>query len=198
MQHRNPLCGRKENKNNWQNLRINSRTWGILFPKYCLRGYYLYIKRIVILDIDELITGIKERGAIVRDPLRVRRKRSKGRREGGLWKDSPKGKASLRDADRRYWRSVSGRWRQLKKEYGRRGKQFDITLEEWKQLWKEAGGVQIGEKWIPLFSLRGRGKEAVKVYRIDWDKGWVLDNVVIMYKGAIRANGRNLVGHGKQ
>ena len=144
------------------------------------------------MDITELVSKLKEGGGVVRDPVRLRRKPQKRVRKESLWVDSPEGKESLRNADRRYWRSVSGRWRQLKKEYERRGQKWDISLEDWKRLWEQAGTVLVGEKRIPLFLLRGRDKEAAKVYRIDWEKGWRIDNVVVMYKGSIMANGRKL------
>jgi len=89
---------------------------------------------------------------------------------------------------------VSGRWRQLKKEYERRGQEWNISLSQWKWLWEEAGVAQVGEKRMLVFQLRGRGKGDARLYRINQEDGWNINNVVVLYKGEVVANGRKWKG----
>ncbi len=141
------------------------------------------------MDIGELISALKEGRAIVREPIRLRRKPRKRKTRARLYEGSAKQKECLREADRRYWKSLKGRWRGMKKKYG---ETWQISLEEWKALWTQCPPAQIGEQLVPIFRLRGPRKEDAKIYRLSYSKAWTLENVGIWYNRTAWFQGRNV------
>lgn len=141
--------------------------------------------------LEDIVAQIKKEGHA---PKRSRRR----------WKRKPKEyegqyTPSRAASQKAFWSTVSGTWKHLTKTYRSRAKargeenKWKISLEDWKKLWETAGSRQLTDgSWISYFALRGRSKDACKLWRIDEAKDWTLDNVVVLYKGQVVANGRQL------
>lgn len=155
------------------------------------------------MDIEDIVSQLKERGTIIREPRRLRRKP----KERVLGEEARADRAEKRARRRAYkaqwWRSVSGSYYNLRKSYRLREKkriakgakplEFKLSLEDWKRLWEAAGTItQADGSLMPVFKLRGRGKDSAKLWRIDDQKPWQLDNVIVLYRGRVVANGRAL------
>jgi hypothetical protein len=158
------------------------------------------------VDIYELVAKIKAEGTPRRAPKSINKSRAKAEKtkkraakrgtKASFSEESYKKKVAR---DRRVYTTPRGAWMHLRKTYKSRAKKrgeeskWIISLEEWMLLWQAAGLITLsnGEK-VSLFSTRGKDSNSSKVYRIDASKPWQLSNMVVIYKGIVRANGRKI------
>lgn len=158
-------------------------------------------------NIEELIDGLKNRQILLKpNTYKPRRagKRYKGRRRVGVEEARAKKLAWRRQHYKGLQRTLEGSWYSMKKYYrwensrrvakGGKPLEFNLSLEEWKLLWQEAGMVWEGGIEIWVFRLRGRGPNKARLMRIDDEKPFTLDNCVVVWKGIVLANGRKC-GH---
>jgi hypothetical protein len=144
-----------------------------------------------VSSLDELVGLLKERTVVLKPHRRRWKRRPTGRKE----EYSPEEYKRKVETEKQIWRGVSGTWMHLRKTYASRARlkgeesPWKISLEEWKALWTEAGVDQYGRT---IFSLRGKRKEQAKAYRIDRTKPWTLDNMIVVYEGDVKANGRKI------
>jgi hypothetical protein len=158
------------------------------------------------MDLREVVARIKAEG----DPLRPPKAEHKSRSEAEKKKRraAKRGtKASFSEEaykakiarDRRVYTSPKGAWMHLRKTYKSRARargeesKWLISLQEWLLLWQEAGMERLSNTAsVSLFKLRSKDLAGAKVMRIDIQKPWQLDNMVVMYRGNVRANGRKI------
>lgn len=156
-------------------------------------------------NIEALVSRVKEGGVILhsrRVPLKRRRKARERLPKEELYLGSERWRKAHARYQKRIQSTVSGSWYMLsranrarnKDRAKRGGKQveFQLTLEDWKKLWQAAGMITYRGVEKAAFYCRGRTNEDVKLFRIDEDKPWRLDNTIILWKGILLANGRKL------
>lgn len=156
-------------------------------------------------NIEGLVAGLKERAVLLKpNTYKPRRagKRYKGR--GRLSAGEARARLKERNRERKrkckdnlkdsfYYLMKTYRWRNRKRlEKGTKPVEFNLSFEEYKRLWQEAGMVWEGGIRIWAFRLRGKGIGKARLMRIDEDKPFTLDNCVIVWKGIVIANGRKL------
>lgn len=143
-----------------------------------------------IETIEQLVEQLKAGG----EPARRRRRR---------WKSKPKPSGNVYTPSRAasqkaFWATPSGQWKHLCKTYRSRAKargeesRWKISLDDWIRLWNAGAHQQQDGFWISYLSLRGKSRDCAKLWRIDVEKDWTLDNVVVLYKGQVVINGRKL------
>jgi hypothetical protein len=155
------------------------------------------------VDLEQLVAQIKERGTIIKEPRRLRRKPRKDITEEARRVAKAKYKQALK---RIYMASIAGTWKELRKSYRNQQKrriesgkeplasmEWNISLEDWKRMWEAAGTIGLpGGGRIEAFKLRGRQKGDLRVYRIDYKKSWELKNMAVIYQGRGIVDGRKL------
>lgn len=154
-------------------------------------------------NIDDVIKRVKEGNVVIHPPSKValeaRRKRSKARRSyKGMWDKEYHRRGVAK------WRGgLKGQWHELRKAYrkttrdgeakGHKPIPWNLPYEDWERLWKAAGTLILpGGREVEAIKARGKRKEDVKIYRIDRDKAFSLENCIIVWQGHILANGRKL------
>ena len=108
---------------------------------------------------------------------------------------------------RREQQSFKGKWRALKKSLNSRARKkgevhsFHVSLAEWHYLWRKAGYLTKGDGTsVPAWKMRGRDKEGgwgnspevVQLRRWDLNRPYTLDNLYVVYKDSILADGYQL------
>lgn len=151
------------------------------------------------MDLFDIVEQIKEKGTLVRPPIRVR-KVKKGIAFKGLKSQfTPEQYARKVERDKETWAGVSGAWKHLRKTYASRARkrgtetQWLVSLTEWWLLWRAAGTVRMLDGAThTIFSRRGSKRGDAKVWRISPEKPWTLENMVIIFNGEVMANGRKI------
>lgn len=145
--------------------------------------------------LEEIVEALKERGVVLKPSRRRYKRRPTGRKD----EYTPEQYEAKKTRDKATWVGVEGTWKHLKKTYESRARkrgiecQWKISLEEWWTLWRASGSIQsLSKNGRTLFSLRGKGKDDCKVWRINPLAPWTLDNMLVIYQGEIYANGRKL------
>lgn len=149
------------------------------------------IKPEEVRDLEQLIGKIKQKSLLIQPHRRRWKRRPTGKKE----EYTPEQYEHKKERDKKTWVGVSGTWKHLRKTYSSKAKrlgaeeEWKISLEDWWRLWKAAGTDGQGRT---VFSHRGKHAGAAKVWRINCKKPWTLDNVIVAWRGEIRANGREL------
>jgi hypothetical protein len=159
------------------------------------------------VNIDDIVSRLQERKVVVQPPskiaLRARRKRRKRRSDLSRYPRGSEKWLALREKLDGFWTSPHGVWANLRKVHrdrarkaiaaGRKPIEWRITLEEWLALWTQAGEIPVqGGLMVAAFRLRGPKKGQAKLYRIDREKDWTLDNVIVVMDGDILVKGRDV------
>lgn len=148
------------------------------------------------MEIEDIIRQIKDRGDVIKKPVRLRRKPKEPRPRKRVGRDRVKHAA----ISKRWMRTIDGAYTHMANAYRARAKrraargtkavEWNLTRDEWRRLWRAAGYISLpGGVEIRAFALR---PQQVRMWRIDDNQPWKLDNIVIMYEGRAIADGRKL------
>lgn len=130
-------------------------------------------------EVDELLARAAARHEALRMPKPKEHWKQRRKR---LLERSRKHEERLEVATYRvaYQKSLRGRYMHLQRLARQRGWEWNLSFDDWVWMWTMADSARRGSVEVPAHLAKGRGKNSVRVARIDREKPFEINNLQIL------------------